>query len=111
MAYKWKPNKSQRREFAQNMQDDEFREAYYARREERVSKKRATSKFDYATAGGRYIPTKHQYNIAFKILKNEINIKKELEEACNMVISGYSCNEKVHHDYIHIVNEYYRNNY
>lgn len=32
----------------------------------------------------------------------------EQKEACNMVLYGYSCKEKVHHDFIHLINEYIR---
>jgi hypothetical protein len=33
MAYKWKPSASQKREFAQNMQNEVFKTDYYARKE------------------------------------------------------------------------------
>ncbi len=52
MGYKWRPSKPARREFAQNMQNPDFANQYYARKEEKAEKRRASSKFDYASAGG-----------------------------------------------------------
>jgi hypothetical protein len=107
MKYKWKPTKAQRQKFAERMANDaEFREAYYKRKEQRAEKRRSSSKFDYETAGGEYIPTQVQNKAAFELLNN--NPTDEQKEACDMVIYGYSCQEKVHHDYIHIINEYIR---
>jgi hypothetical protein len=107
MSYKWKPSKSARREFAQKMQNDvEFSESYNQRKIERAEKRRSTSLFDYNTAGGMYTPTKIQHDFA---MNRPGELTHEQENACNMVISGYSCNEKIHHDYIHIVNELIRN--
>lgn len=103
---KWNPNKSQRREFAEKMKDPEFAKAYYERREKRAEKRRSTSSFDYESAGGEYIPTKTQYEYALKLLSAKPS--KEEVEACNYVIHGYNYQEKIHHDYIHIVNEYIR---
>jgi hypothetical protein len=69
MAYKWKPNKAQRREFAERMATDTaYSEAYHQRKEQRAEKKRSTSKFDYQTAGGEYIPTESQNKAAFELL-------------------------------------------
>lgn len=51
------------------------------------------------------------FNIAKERIENttvyvyEITPYAVIEEACNRVISGYSLNEKIHHDNIHIVNE------
>ena len=59
------------------------------------------SRFDYSSAGGEYIPTKSQYDAAMEYNGKEPDIL----EACNMVIFGWSCKEKVSHDYIHIINE------
>ena len=106
MAYKWKPNKSQRKAFALRMQDPQEREAYEERKKEKANKRRASSKFDYNTAGGRYVPTKTQNDIAFKALGLELT--QEEQTACDMVMSAYSLNEKTHHDFIHIVNELVR---
>ncbi len=107
MAYKWKPNKTARREFAEKMQNDvEFKQNYEEKKLKKEEKKRATSKFDYKTAGGNYIPTKEQLEFC---LNNE-NLFQTMEErtARNEVIYGYSVREKIHHDNIHIVNEIIR---
>jgi hypothetical protein len=85
------------------MEDPEEQSAYYKRKEEKLVKKRATSKFDYNTAGGSYVPTKEQYDFVIKNM--DLFTTSEEKEAVNMVLSGYSLNEKIHHDYIHIVNE------
>jgi hypothetical protein len=109
MKYKWKPSKAQRREFAERMATDTaYNEAYNQRKEQRAVNKRTTSKFDYQTAGGEYIPTEYQNKVAFELLN--LNPTAEQEEACNMVLYGYSCKEKVRHDFIHIINEYIRTN-
>lgn len=107
MAYKWKPSASQRRAFAERMKDPDEQAAYEARKQERVDKRRAGSRFDYESAGGRYIPTREQYMFCFDNM--HLAITDEQKDAFNIVISGYSCQEKVHHDYIHIVNELRRN--
>jgi hypothetical protein len=108
MAYKWKPSKTQRREFAIRMQDPEEKVVYEARKEEKAKKRRAESQFDYESAGGYYIPTKHQHDQAHSMLFSA-EVSPEQEEACYMVISGYVLKEKVFHDYIHVVNEFARN--
>ena len=107
MAYKWRPSKSAKQEFARNMQNPEFANDYYARKEIKAGKRRQSSQFDYSSAGGSYIPTNHQYNKAFEFLTKK-ELTSEQIDACNIIISGYSCNEKVHHDYIHILNELIR---
>ena len=108
MRYKWKPSKAQKREFAERMATDTvYSEAYHQRKEQRAEKRRSTSKFDYQTAGGEYIPTGSQNKAAFELLN--LNPTPEQKEACNMVLYGYSCKEKVHHDFIHLINEYIRN--
>lgn len=104
---KWRPSASQRKEFAQRMQNPTEQVAYEQRKIDRAAKKRVTSKFDYETAGGSYIPTQAQYNHACKMANGN---NGELDRACNIVMSGYTCNEKVNHDFIHIINESIRNN-
>lgn len=103
-GYRWKPSASQRKAFAEKMKDEGERQAYEQRKADKAAKKRAGSKFDYSTAGGNYKPTEFQNKAAFKFLSKG-NLTMEQQEACNMVISAYSLNEPVHHDYIHIVNE------
>ncbi len=103
----WKPSKTERKNFAIKMNNDaEFAKAYNDRKESKLEKQRSTSSFDYRTAGGKYKPTSAQYNFAFS--KVGTNLTTEQETACNMVIYGYTCNEKIHHDFIHIVNELIR---
>lgn len=107
MAFKkrWSPSKSQRREFAINMQNPEFAQAYEERKEAKAVKRRAGSQFDYNSAGGQYVPTREQHDAAHQFVLDGIQLTSEQEAACNVVMSGYSMNEKVHHDFIHIVNE------
>lgn len=111
MGYKWKPSKAQKREFAQKMNEDqEFAEAYNARKKKKTEKRRASSKFNYKSAGGSYTPTKHQYNVAIAALQGEYGqITGEQESSCNLLISAFSCKEKTEHDNIHVVNEIFRN--
>lgn len=107
MARQWKPSKTQKREFAQRMANDaEFKKAYEERQEKNLVKKRSTSKFDYNTAGGTYVPTESQNRAAFELYN--ANSTPEEKEAANRVLLAYACKEKVHHDFIHIVNEYIR---
>jgi hypothetical protein len=107
MGRKWKPTKAQRREFAERMATDTaYSELYYQRKKKVAERKRLASKFDYQTAGGDYVPTKAQFEAAFDLLN--LNPTAEQKEACDMVLYGYSCKEKVHHDFIHLVNDYIR---
>lgn len=104
---KWRPSKTQRREFAEKMQNPEFSKAYYDRKFAKEEKRRSTSNFDYYKAGGNYVPTKLQHD--FCLNHSEIFITEEQLNAKNLILQGYSCNEMVHHDYIHIINELIRN--
>lgn len=103
MGYKWKPSAAQRRAFAEKMQDAQEREAYEERKRIKKEKRKATSEFDYESAGGNYVPTKFQCDFCVTNM-HLFKTSKEMN-AANMVIGGFTCNEKVHHDYIHIVNE------
>jgi len=108
MGYKWRPSKTQKREFAEKMQNDsQFAEDYYKRQEEKKLKKQASSKFDYNNAGGYYIATKNQYDFCYNNVS--LFISDEEKIAMNDVIYSYTCQEKIHHDSIHIVNEKIRN--
>lgn len=104
---KWKPSKTARREFAKNMQNPAFADAYYQRKADKAKKRRATSQFDYETAGGNYVPTKTQSDAAWKLYL-ECGLTPEQQSACKIVNSAYLSNERIHHDYIHIVNELIR---
>lgn len=107
MAYKWKPSAAQRKAFADKMKDPEQQAAYHQRKHDKAEKRRAGSNFSYSSAGGNYVPTKIQYEYAMKFLGDK-ELSEEQGHACTMVVSGFSCNEKVHHDYIHVVNELIR---
>lgn len=103
---KWKPSKSQARAFAVRMQNPDEKAEYEERKKQKAQKRRESSNFDYETAGGFYIPTKNQHDFAF----NNIGcFDNEFDNAANMVIYGYTCQEKIDHDYIHIINEKIRN--
>lgn len=103
MNYKWKPSKSQRREFAIRMQDPVEVANYEQRKLNKIEKRRANSNFDYSSAGGHYVPTKAQYD--FCAVHPELFNTPTEQDALNNVSYGYLCNEKIHHDFIHIVNE------
>lgn len=103
MGYRWKPSKSQRREFAIRMQDPEEKAAYEERKKQKLEKNRSDSKFDYEKAGGYFVPTKEQHDFCFNHF--DLFQTEEQKNAANFVMSGFACNEKVHHDFIHIVNE------
>ncbi len=102
MGYKWKPSASQRRAFAAKMQDPFEKAQYEANKEAKAAKRRESSQFDYNSAGGNYIPTQAQYHAAIEAIGTGI------DNDCNMVIYGYTCQENVHHDHIHVINEFLR---
>lgn len=101
MGYKWKPNASQIKAFAERMRDPDEKAAYYARKEKRAESERKMSKYDYSTAGGYYTPTRAQYLFAINYQGPRTAVQ---QNALDIVTSGFSVNEKVHHDFIHIVN-------
>jgi hypothetical protein len=104
MVYKWKPSKSARREFAQKMSTDvDFANSYNQRKLEKSEKRRAQSNFDYESAGGNYVPTQFQHD--FCLNNYHLFETPQERDAANIVMSSYSCNEKTHHDNIHVVNE------
>jgi hypothetical protein len=105
MSYKWKPSASQRRAFAEKMKDPAERTAYETRKRERAEKRRGKSRFDYEKAGGEYIPTKAQHDFCLNLPAETTPAQLE---AANMILYGYGCLEKVHHDYIHIINDMIR---
>ena len=106
MRRKWKPNKAQRKEFAIRMSDPIERSRYESVQRAKAEKRRSKSIYDYTSAGGFYNPTKLQYQTAFKMIVEGT----ENELACRMVMQGFTSKEKVHHDYIHVVNEHIRKN-
>ena len=108
MAYRWKPSKSQKKAFAERMSDPGEQAAYYQRKEDKAAKRRSTSSFDYDSAGGEYVPTRAQYQFTTTY---DGDCTMEQREAFNMIQYGFTCNEKVHHDFIHVVNELIRHNF
>lgn len=104
MAYKWRPSASQRRAFAERMKDPAEQAAYLERKEDRAAKRRASSAYNYSSAGGNYIATKSQHDAAMIALQS-LQLTPEQRDACHQVTYSFSCQEKIHHDYIHIVNE------
>lgn len=94
MGYKWKPNATQRRAFAEKMKDENERKAY----EERKFQKRLYDNWKDKD----FIPTKEQNDFCFQ---NMDKVNGDQQNAFNMVISAYGLNEKVNHEYIHIVNQ------
>jgi len=103
--YRWKPNKQQREEFKKRMQDPNEQAEYLQRKKDREQKRRDSSKFDYQSAGGNYVPTETQYEFC---MRNSGKGTDEQQDAMNILISGFLSDEKVPHDYIHIVNEMIR---
>jgi hypothetical protein len=89
------------------MKDPDEQLAYDQRKIDKANKRRSTSSFNYESAGGNYIPTKIQYDFCFKNF--HLFLTQDEKAAANEVMYGYSCNEKIHHDYIYIVNEKIRN--
>ena len=67
--------------------------------------KRAKSAFNYATAGGRYVPTERQLIAAKYMVTQEVD-----DISAEVVILGAEFKQTVHHDHIHRVNEFIRNN-
>ena len=102
---RWRPSASQRREFAIKMQDLIQKADYEEKKRVKAEKRRSTSEFNYESAGGFYVPTKYQHDMAFKFcMSNDFRLR----DADNQVIYGFTCQEKIHHDYIHIINEQIR---
>jgi hypothetical protein len=104
MGYKWKPNKNQRREFAERMQNPVERTMYLERKKAKEEKRRAQSSFDYQSAGGAYIPTKSQYDF----IMLHYDLFDEVKNSADMLLTGYTCQMRVPHDDIHQVNEVIR---
>lgn len=103
MGYRWKPSANQRKEFAEKMQDPIQKQIY----EENKRAKNTYSDNSRSFKHKSFIPTSSQYENALKFTTIELN--GEQSNACNQVIYGYTCQEKIHHDYIHIINEMTRN--
>jgi len=103
----WKPTKTQRRNFAIKMQTDSvFAANYNQRKEEKATKRRAGSEYDYTSAGGEYIPTEAQSDKAYRILIKGEAISTELRNSAELVFSAGMTGCKVHHDHIHKINSF-----
>lgn len=89
-----------------------------ARAEARFQKKvaqdearRAKSAFNYPTAGGHYVPTERQFKATAIMLWNQTVIEDPLVFMSAQTVNlGFLTSIKVHHDHIHRVNEFIRNN-
>lgn len=101
MGYKWKPSASQRRAFAERMQDPNEQAAYNQRKQDKKDK--FYQSLETKNTGCSFTPTKEQHDFAMFNRPNDIT--PEQMDACIQVISAFSCNEKVDHYYIHIVND------
>lgn len=102
--YKWKPNATQRREFAERMKDPEEQKAYSERK---YAKTHYNIDDSRSFANGSFVPTEMQYKIAINMLNQELS--NEEFNAATQVSSAYICQDKTHHDYIHIVNHFEEN--
>jgi hypothetical protein len=73
--------------------------------------KRAKSAFNYATAGGEYVPTERQFKATAVMLWDQTCIEDPLVFMSAQTVNlGFLTSIKVHHDHIHRVNEFIRNN-
>jgi len=97
MSYRWKPNAIQRAAFKEKMQDPDEKKAY----EDRKFRKNTYNDSSESFKNRSFIPTEFQYKFALNLIGNK---SCEVETACNMVQSGYICQDKIHHKYIHIIN-------
>ena|SRR3972149_3238947 len=96
MKYKWKPNAGQKAAFKERMQDPKEQEAYEKRKEEKRS-------YDY-WKDKDFIPTQEQFEFCMRNLTTLFVTGFE-KTAAESVIYGYTCQERIPHDDIHIVNE------
>ena len=81
----------------------EREEKAHMRRVAEMEKLRAKSKFNYATAGGSFIPTREQYEAAIAMERAGINVMQ-----ATALQGAYLAQSKVSHDIIHVINEYRR---
>lgn len=101
MAYRWKPNATQRREFSEKMKDEKERKAY----EDRKRYKNSYAGFN----DKKFIPTKMQYDYTMHLIGlNYESMSNKVKIAANIVSSAFVCQDKIHHDYIHIINSIHR---
>lgn len=103
--HKWKPSASQRKAFAEKMNSDpEYASEYLNRKHAKNTYSDDPRSFKHRS----FIPTEFQNSQARLFIETK-ELTTEQRDGCNQVIYGYGCQEKIHHDYIHIVNELTRN--
>jgi hypothetical protein len=84
-------------------------DATFAKKVAKMEANRAKSQYNYSTAGGSYVPTEEQYKAASAMLWNGVcEADASKATSAEMVQLAYMTQTKVHHDHIHIVNEYRR---
>lgn len=105
MKLKWKPSASQRRAFAERMKDPDEQAAYNDRKS--AKKEKFYDSLDAPGSGCNYVATQSQHD--FCVFNRPPNLTPDQDDACNQVAFSFSCNEKIDHYYIHIVNELIRN--
>ena len=81
----------------------EREEKAHMRRVAEMEKLRAKSKFNYATAGGSFRPTREQYDAAIQMERAGIDVMQ-----ATALQGAYLAQSKVSHDIIHVINEYRR---
>lgn len=99
---RWQPNASQRREFAERMKDEDEKAAYEARKRAKNTYSDNPLSFKHKD----FVPTEFQYQQAQKFLNEQLTPTQKY--ACNRVCDGFVCQDKVSHDYIHIINSLQR---
>lgn len=80
-------------------------EARFQKKVAQDEAKRSKSAFNYPTAGGHYVPTERQLTAAKFMLRSDVDTM-----SADIVIFGAEFKQRVHHDHIHRVNEFIRNN-
>ena len=78
-------------------------QAAFERKMAQLAKKREKSKFNYATAGGSFVPTREQYEAAIAMERAGIDVMQ-----ATALQGAYLAQSKVSHDIIHVINEYRR---
>jgi hypothetical protein len=81
----------------------EREEKAHMRRVAEMEKRMAKSKFNYAGAGGYFYPTQEQYNAAVEMERAGINVMQ-----ASALQGAFLADQKVHHDTIHVINEWRR---
>ena len=101
---KWKPSAAAKREFAAKMQDPEYVAQRLAKKEAKQIERIEKSRFNYSTAGGKYVPTKDQHDFALTNIERAERLGPAYAESFRMVMHGFTTQTPVDHDHIHRVN-------